>query len=154
MGRVDSLTREVRRHDSKLFVKEHNGALCLFRMGTAYDSYDFDGMSIIYSRPHPYFVFSLTEDWTLRTKPVEWGAVPLLDKIKSSDLWNRDIVGKFTKQDEKDKESEKRSFTNMVQDYAREDLRWAIKKDFKDINTSTVKKLDRRRIGDKKYGNR
>src|SRR4029077_5261698 len=58
VGRVDVISKFVKRFDSKLYCEMHEeGKLCVFRKSQRVESYDVDGLMIDFIRPAPHFVF-------------------------------------------------------------------------------------------------
>lgn len=129
-SRTRYLTETLQAHDKRLYAERMpDGSIHVFRE----NSYVPLGF-----KPSPHFVVALTEDWTLDGRPVEWGALPLIDKIKSIDTWNKgftadDLIERYKRAyDSQDKQRK-----NMTEDFFR-DARGAFKKDFSEINTSNM----------------
>lgn len=151
--RAETITRKLREHDRELYCgKNKEGTLCVFRNTRTTEAYEVDGSTIIFVRTSPYYVFSLTRDWTARTEPVEWGIEPIMQKVRYGDLWNNDqLVEDLIKGYEKDKESSERDFQNETEAFLK-DWRRQVAKDFADVNTSTMDKTDPRKKWEKKNG--
>lgn len=116
MGRVQSLNTNLRRYDSELYAQgDSTGRVDVYRQNR-------DRLS------PPHFVFSLTEDWTARSKPREWGMEVVLARLRAIDLWNSgqtfdDIQKENTKVDE----SEERDFSNNVEAFVKDFRRQFVK---------------------------
>lgn len=147
MGRVERITREVRNHDRNLFCKENvEGMLCIHRKTTAYDAYHFDGVHLVHARPSSELVIPLSDNWSIRGKPVEWGIEPILAKLRSIDLASRpEMFGDLNREYEKGFESERRDLRNKTEAFASE-FHSQFKKTFSDVRVANMdKKQDSRR---------
>lgn len=153
MGRVERITEVIKTHDSKLFCKRLAGIPCVFRESSKWEHYAVDGENYLFSRPNPYFVFALTKNWRKDSEPVDWGLVPIVERLKFIDLWNRDLARECEAQQNKIDESNLKKMRGdneaFLKDYRRE-----FAKTFNDVNTANLAKKDKRKIGDKKHGNR
>lgn len=86
-----SYNRFVKRYDRKLYViKTHQSMHQIWREGDRPDcaTDSLDGDYVL--RPNPQFILPLTDDWTLKGKPVEWGKEPLRAMLRSMDSWSDD----------------------------------------------------------------
>lgn len=140
MSRVLSLNENLKRFDSKLFVKkESSGAIHLYRH------------SSLGSHSPANYIMALTHDWTADGRSVEWGIEVILARLKAMDLWrdNRTMVDELLESYEKNKASERRAFRNNVEAFLY-DFRRDFAKATNDINTSCLAKTDKRRMGDKR----
>lgn len=138
MGRAEDVTRYIRKFDSKLYCeKNRDGKLCVYREDQRIESYDFEGQVILFSRPAPYLVFALTDDWTEQGSPVDRGLLPIYFRLRQIDLWNRDLVSESIRSVEKDKESRDRAVDNHIESYLK-DVRREFARRTNDINTSTL----------------
>lgn len=141
MGRAESLTRHLKRYDSELYASgQPTGAVWILRRNR--------------SRPHePHFIFALTDDWSHRGTPREWGIEVVLNRIRAIDLWkNETVVDRVIKDYETADASEQRAARNSIESFLLE-FRRPFAKATNHINTSTLPKVDARRQGDLKYGN-
>jgi hypothetical protein len=138
-SREKLLTRVLREYDRKLYAKrEGTGAIHVYREGTGFYPFEYDGKNFLASYPTPYFVLALTDTWTVRGTPVEWGIEPLITRIREIDVWHDDaqasrLVEAYKK---KDRQNEK-DLRNKNEAFFREQ-RSEFKKAFKDINTSQM----------------
>lgn len=151
MGRAERITEYLKTYDSKLYcASSKEGKLCVYRNSTRYESYSLDDDSILtFARPAPHYIFALTEDWSMKTESVDWGLLPIMDRIRSSDLQQRDIVGELEKHYEAQEKSNARDRMNKTEDFLHE-FRDSFKNTFKDVNTASLEKKDLRRLNDKK----
>ena len=102
----------------------------------------------------PHYVFSLTEDWSLQGRPVEWGILPIIERLKAIDLWNNGVTAEDVIQNYEEKaEKGKRHLRNNIEAFM-SDFRRGFAKATDSVNTSLLPKTDLRRQGDKKYGSR
>lgn len=149
-ARLNQINKTVRTHDRKLFAKRVGSRVDIMRESYRFMPYDLDGIRLLVSVPSPHQIFSLTDNWTVSGKPVEWGLEPISHRLKAMDLWNReDFMEELLKEYEKDQESEKRSFRNNIESFLR-DFRREFSGTFNDVNTSTLEKVDSRRKRERK----
>lgn len=129
---VKRLTRALKGHDSHLFAQESKpGRVDVYRASRTFDA-------------APHYIFSLTEDWSLHGRPVEWGVDVVVNRIKAHDLWRDDqFVENWIKQHEADQESERRTFRNSVESFLY-DFRRQFAKATNEVNTSCLKKIHRK----------
>ena len=93
----------------------------------------------------PYYVFSLTDNWTLTGKPVEWGSEPILARLKAMDLWNNGIgLEQAIEHNTKLEESKERDRKNSIESFLL-DFRRQFAKTFDGVNTANLKKIDKRK---------
>jgi len=110
-----SYTRALRRYDRDLFAeKNRDGVLCVFRLYKRYEPVcvtdDFKFLNLIKAKQ---FVFALTENWTLLTKPRMWGIDQVLNRIREMDLRaNERFFEEMDAAHERADESERRRFKN------------------------------------------
>lgn len=145
-GRANSLTKHLKGHDSSLYAACEAHSV-------------FPSTSVIYvlrknpAKPHePFFIFALTDDWTAKSRPREWGIEVVLNRIVAMDLWkNETVMDRLFRDYEKREASEKRARRNDIEDFLY-DFRKDFAKATNGINTSLLPKTDLRRTGDLKYG--
>jgi hypothetical protein len=153
--RARRITWEVQKHDPKLYCGEsHNGQLWIFREGYSYREYDVDGVTLHALEPCPYYIMALTDNWSQSGQSVDWGLEPIMARLRSIDGWSRDVYEEdIYQQKERSKEKSERHFANETEAFLKE-FRPQFAKAFDGINTSSMDKIDPRRKGDMKYGNR
>lgn len=144
MGRAETLTRHLKRYDAELYAEngQPTGSVWVLRRNR--------------SRPHePHFIFALTDDWTAKGKPREWGIEPVLNRLKAIDLWKSgdSVIDRILADYEKAEESERRASRNSIESFLLE-FRKPFARATNGINTSLLSKTDKRRQGDLKYGHR
>lgn len=137
----------LKKHDEKLFLnKNYKGELQIMREKYVSNTYSFDNRVLTVYEPNHVYIMSLTEDWTSKTAPVDWGLEAISRRLKEIDGWNPDsVISQMRKENEKVDKSKKRDFENKVESFAYE-WRDEFKKATSDINTSNLKKLDKRKI--------
>lgn len=143
--RVESINRALKNHDSDLFCKKESHGVNVYRRNTAWEEFWLDGSRFLYSRPSPQFILCLTDTWTVKGKPVEWGIEPIINRIKSIDSASsfnevNNLVANLEKAEETKEKDRKNKFESMAYE-----MRGVYKKAFSDINTSSLEKIDRRR---------
>lgn len=123
---ADSYTKALRLHDKDLFVgKNREGVLCVFRKAKRYEPVVVDeGLTILNLKSYVQYVFSLTENWTLATKPKDWGIDTVVNRIKMLDLWeNERLVEEMDAANERVDEAEKRKFRNEAEAFLADNRR-------------------------------
>lgn len=131
---VKSLNSGIKKWDPALFFQRSNvGVLHMYRKS---------GQSTI------SYVFSLTDDWTVKGDPVPWGLCPIIERLRAIDMWNDDTFRRMEMGNAKVDESKTRSFRNNIHAFFA-DFRSQLAKDTKDVNTALMdKKKDPRRKQD------
>lgn len=111
MGRAERITEYIRNHDDKLICKMDAiaGTLCIYRKTLKFETYDIDGERVTFSLPDLHFVTALTDNWNRNGKPVDWGLLPIMDRIRRIDLWQNEVmVQKMISEYEKADEDERK----------------------------------------------
>lgn len=140
MGRAETLTKHLKRHDCELFAScGPTGVVFVCRNNRG--------------KPHePHFIFALTDNWSMKGEPRDWGIEPVLNRIKAMDLWRDDsFVENFIKEHDKKTESDDRARRSDMESFLIE-FRRQFARATNDINTATMQKIDSRRTGDLKHG--
>ena len=121
------LQHHVKEYDTKLFVRElENGMTAIYR----------EAKNPAVEPPH--FILPLTEDWSTRTKAVEWGIEPLLARLREIDGHAReDIIRVLEEQYDKKQRQKKKEIRNQAEAFFT-DHRSEFKKAFADVNTSNM----------------
>ncbi len=149
MGRVERINKVIKYHDPKLFcLKDSDGKLSLYRKNWKWEPYKVGDDVIHFARPDHFFICSLTHNWKAAGSPVDWGLVPIVERLKAMDLWNRDIAGEVIEQEEKHSEMMSRERQSKNEDFLKE-FRPQFARATSDINTSTLAKKDLRKIKEK-----
>lgn len=145
---IRRINQELRFFDRKLYAeKSAHGVVKILRKGTHWESFEFEGNTLLYSRPNPHYVLSLTHNWSLEGQPVEWGIEPLLGRLREIDSHNHDVLARIYEENEKRERLRKRAQSNELKAIAY-DSRREFAKAVNDINTSTLEKVDSRRKKD------
>lgn len=147
--RTELLTRVLKSYDKMLKAKrDDHGVVNIYREVNTYDVFDFDGGKLWSTRKFDMHVMSLTDTWNANGQPVEWGAEPILCRIKAMDLWNNPtLLDDLKNAREKSEEGKQRDFRNNVESFLY-DFRSQFAKATNGINTSTLEKIDKRRLQD------
>ena len=138
------LNIELKFFDRELFAQRNEHTVQVFRRGTAWESFDFMGGRLHYSRPSPHYVFSLTHNWQANGRPVDWGIEPILGRLREIDNHNRDVLSDLWEENEKRELLRKREAHNERK-AAAYDMRRDFARAVNDVNTSTLAKTDLRR---------
>lgn len=93
----------------------------------------------------PHYIFSLTDDWSPKGRPVEWGTEPILAHLKAIDLWNSGVgIEEVISHNEKVDASKDRDRMNNIEAFLK-DWRRQFAKATDNVNTGTLKKIDKRK---------
>jgi len=146
MTREQRYTHELKLYDRNLFCrKEADGYYKIFQKTKRVIYYDVDGAHMGFVVPEEKFICPLSEDWSMRSKPVEWGLLPLMQKIRSMDAMNKDAeVYKWEEQERKSQEEKDRNLKNEAEAFA-SDFRSAFKKEFDYTLTHNLDKKEKTR---------
>ena len=96
-------------------------------------------------RPNHFFILALTKDWRFNSEECEWGLLPIQNRLKEIDLWNRDLASEIIQQEEKFSEIKSRQMRSQTEDFLKE-FRRPFARAFNDVNTSTMAKKDLEKI--------
>lgn len=135
------LTKALRGFDSSLFVVR-----------------DREGRLVVYAerllRPDsPELVLYLTVDWSERTPARDWGVLRIIERLQEIRKSPLEALDECNRHNERVRASRERQRRNDDEAFLK-DIRRSIARAFNDFNTSTVRKVDRRRETEKKYGYR
>lgn len=147
MNQAERYTEALKRHDRDLFCRlEADGFYKVYLKSARYETYEVNCKVVSFLVPDFKFVVALSDTWSIRGKPVEWGLLPLMEKIRSIDSQNKDAeMYQLEEQFRKTSEAKERDFNNKTEAFLY-DFHSQFAKTFKDFNTSTVNKKDKRRI--------
>lgn len=141
----------LKSHDPKLFLNVNGfGERQVMRESFRMVSYDLDGETLVCTERRPYYIMSLTEDWTSKTGPVDWGLECISKRLRDIDGWNAEsVVNTMEARNLKVDEAKARHLGNETESFVK-DWRKSFSEATKDILTNSLdKKLDSRRKGDK-----
>lgn len=149
--KLRQISRLLKRYDSDLKVKSYlDGALALTRKRRTFEFYRdrSAGFALWFARDWDDLVLPITHTWTETGIPVDWGIEPILSKIQQLDGWRDDTdYDRFCKQRERAEADKKRAHKNEMKALAA-DCRKEFAAATNDINTSTIAKVEKRRIHD------
>jgi len=117
---LDSYTKALKSYDSELFAgRTKDGVPCVFRRTKRYfPIYEWEGGKLLDLRYDKEFIIALTENWTARGKPRDWGIDRVLNRIQEIDaLANEKLFDELDAQNEKVDESRKRSLRNEMEGF-------------------------------------
>ena len=146
------IQKAVKMYDRELFVSpDYKDTLCVWRKRFRYDKENFGEPlgEILYGRPDPELVFALTDTWTQRGNPIDWGPEVVCERLRKIDFWdNQKLFEEMDEANDRVDQRRKKHWRGQIEDFAKE-WRRPFKKAFDWVNTSTLdKKLDPRRIQD------
>jgi hypothetical protein len=134
VGRAERITSYIKRHDPLLFCeKSKDGKLCIYRKSQRIESYDIDGTIVHFVLPAPYLVLALTDTWNLSGVSKDWGIEPIMNRLRMSDLWTRDVAKESMESVEKANASKDRAIENHIESYLKD-----IRKDFAHVTNDIV----------------
>jgi len=147
------IEQTLKKHDPKLFLSKNGfGEAQIMRQSTKAVAYEVDGVSLINYESAPHYIISLTEDWTGRTPPCEWGLEAITRKLQEIDGWNSDsLVNKMFEHNEKVDKAKARALQNETEAFVK-DWRSDFAKHTSDLLTHSLEKKDSRRKKDQKHG--
>lgn len=122
----DAYNRALRKYDRDLFC-DHNrdGVLCIFRKAKRFVpvcvSENFKLLNLIQDKQ---YVCSLTENWSLSTKPRQWGVDHVLSRVRQMDLQvNERLFEELEAQEKRIDDSERRHLRNEAEAYVADNRR-------------------------------
>jgi hypothetical protein len=140
VDRASVITSYIKRFDSLLFCeKSGDGKLCIYRKDQRIESYDVDGVVIHFVRSAPYLVLALTDTWNINGSPRDWGIEPILNRLRMSDTWSRNVAEESIKSIERHNESKDRAIDNHIESFLK-DKRREFARITNDINTANLEK--------------
>lgn len=147
MTREQRYTHELKKYDRNLFCRlEADGFYKIYQKSKRVVYYDLDGFNVGFVIPDDKFICPLSDNWSVRGRPVEWGILPLMQKIKSMDAANSEAeMYKWKEQEEKSREAKDRHMKNEAEAFA-SDFRSAIAKDHAYTLTHSLEKTEKRRL--------
>jgi len=143
-SRLNRLTEFLRKYDRDLFAYRNIEGKTLIMRKVNKDFLIEDDDSL----PRSQMILALTEDWTGRTAPKDWGLEPIYQKLSSMDAWRDE---QWLKKDQERREMRERDKERVRRNDIRAraaDLRKDFARATNDINTSTLEKVDHRRMTD------
>lgn len=111
-------TRALKRYDKDLFCAHNiDHVLCVFRKVKRFVSVsESPGFKFLNLSVDKQYIFSLTEDWTLKTKPRTWGIDFVLNRLHEIDLQvHEHLLDEVESQNEKIDKSKERDFDNEME---------------------------------------
>ena len=145
---LHSYTKALRRYDTDLFVdRTKDGVACVFRKVKRFVpvcvSEGFRLLNLISDRQ---FVFALTDNWTTKGKPVDWGIDDVLARVQQLDCWaNQDFFEALDAENDKVDERNRRAMKNEMEAFW-SDQRERVKRATSDILTHSLSKDNKRQI--------
>lgn len=128
MSRLSEINRGLKGFDDELYAESKEPPrIDVYRRGSM--------------TGHPHYIFSLTHNWGLRGRPVEWGILPIIERLKAIDLWNQGStwVDQIVQEQEAAQASKDRDRKNNLESFLYE-MRPQFAKATNDINTSLMNK--------------
>lgn len=96
-------------------------------------------------------IFSLTDTWNVRGRPVPWGIEPVMARIREMDLWRDDSwADRMIEQSAQSEERKAHDRRTMTENYLYENHS-RLKRAWGDVNTANMEKLYRKDDGTHGY---
>lgn len=147
-SRVRVLNKHLKDYDKDLVAMRLGDRINVYRYTNYWETFEWEDKRYYYAKRFPQFILSLSHNWLADGSPVDWGIEPLMRKIREMDQWRDDsMYENLVKERERKDELLKREQRNVIK-AAAYDLRAEFAKATNDINTSTLDKIDRRRLKD------
>lgn len=146
-SQVRFIDRTVKAHDRDLFAeRSHVGYIRVMRKACKFEQYDMgNGDVLSVQKDSPQLVFCLTDTWTANGKPIDWGALVVLDRLKKHDVWNNEaLFAELEREEEEEERRQERNIMNSTEAFLSESHK-DFKETFKDVRTCNFDKTDRRR---------
>lgn len=90
-SRLRYINEHLSNYDPALSAeRDAQGVIRVFRKAPIMKYFEYKGMRFGALSDQKQHIISLTEDWTMTAKPVEWGIEPLMRKISALDAWRDD----------------------------------------------------------------
>lgn len=149
IGQIERINRHLKLYDKSLYsYRNFHGKVLIMRKADRLEASDYGQDDIDLAELRPQYLFALTTDWNVHSPAVEWGIEPLMQKLKSMDVWRDDQWVKNRRRDnERVNADQKRIRRNELKATAA-DMRRDFAKATNDINTSTLEKVENRRFSD------
>lgn len=153
---IKSYTKALRSYDRELFAgRTKDGVACVFRRHKRYVPVcEFNGQPLMSLYEDKQFVFALTDNWTAKGNPRDWGIDFVLNRIKEIDvLANERLIDELDAQNEKVDKSRQRGLRNEMEAFwSHERRRFAKATD--DILTHSLSKDEpKKRLKDRSIRN-
>lgn len=147
-ARLNTINYHLRKYDPELYASWNNDKFTIYRKSYRWDTYWIGNDRLSVLRQQPLYIISLTDNWKPDGKSVEWGIEPMLDCLKSQDMWrNPNLFNEMVEGRERRERYREQSKRNDIRARAA-DLRRDFARATNDINTSTLEKVDNRRKKD------
>lgn len=144
MDRAGCLTEHLKEHDRALFAQKHDGVIHVFRKTTRIESCGWNGGTLLYTRDDKAHVLSLTDDWSIRGKPVDWGTEPVMSRLREIDGWNRHLFDEMLEQHQAVDSQKDRRFKSNNEDFLK-DFRPQFARAYNEFSVGQLKHDNRRK---------
>lgn len=147
MTREERYTDELKKYDRNLYCRlEPDGYFKIYQKSKRVVHYDVDGVTIGFAIPDDKFICPLSDNWSMRGRPVEWGLLPLMQKIRSMDAMNKDAeMYKWKEQEDRIQAQKEKQLKNNAEAFA-SDFRASFAKEHAYTLTHNLEKTDKRRL--------
>ena len=130
--KIKSLNKQLKSHDSELFCQEtHANRIDVYRKSK-------------WSARPPEYIMSLTEDWTINTRPAPWGDDIVVNRLKARDLWREEnLIEDCIAYQEAKPERQSKALRNSIESFLY-DFRRQFARATDSVNTSNLNKIHRK----------
>ena len=145
---LHSYTKALKRYDLDLYVdRNKDGAACVFRRVKRFVPVCVsEGFKLLNLIEDKQFVFALTDTWTLKGKPVDWGIDDVLGRIRKLDVWaNKNLFDEMDAENERIEQIRQKDLKNEMEAFW-SDEHSRFKKATGDILTHSMSKDSKRKI--------
>lgn len=139
-SRAKLLTSHLKEYDHDLYAirESSTGTIHVYRKAKRPIHFNYDDVNYVALVENPQFILALTDNWTLKGRPVDWGIDPLLERIRSIDSFNaakkvQDLIASYEARSAQKDKDRKDSHEAWLRDN-----RNVFKRAFNDINTSNL----------------
>lgn len=115
---ISSYTKALQGYDRELFMgRTKDGVACVFRKHKRFvPVYEWEGGRLMDLITDKQLVFALTDNWTVRGKPRQWGIDFVLNRVKEIDaLANERFLEEMDEHNAKIDKSRERSMRNEME---------------------------------------
>lgn len=145
-SRTNRINQLVKAYDYNLFASRNSkGVIGIFKNNKIARSFTFEGSTYTYFEDAPHLILSLTDNWNISGKSVDWGLDQIWMRLCRIDSWTTESQSfeEINKHNQKIDDSKKREFRNKNEAFF-DDQRESWKKAFSDVNTSNLINHDKK----------
>lgn len=153
---LKSYTRALKHYDPDLFAsRTKDGVACIFRRSKRYEPVcELEGTPLLVLIKDYQLVFPLTDTWTMKGEPRDWGIDYVLSRVKECDvLANQKLFDEMDEQNEKVDKIKKKDLKNEMESFWIDERRRFAKATDDILTHSLSKDEPRKRLKDRSIKN-